>query len=257
VPAMCLNHVRLPDVVRRVEFVSDLHLCADMPHTAAAFLRYLAGTQADAVFLLGDVFEAWIGDDAISSLDFERQCVQAMASLAQRAQLFVMCGNRDFLLGTGFLQASAATGLNDPSSLDAFGQRLLLSHGDALCTADTAYQQVRQVLRDPAWQADFLARPLPARQAAARAMRAQSQAQQAELAPGAYADVDATLATQWLVDAGANTLVHGHTHRPGSETWPGGYTRHVLSDWDLDSPQATHAQVLGWTASGFTRHAFV
>jgi len=113
---------------------------------------------------------------------------------------------------------------------------------------------VRTVLRGPAWQADFLARPLAARQAAARAMREQSQTQQASLAPEAYADVDPTLAAQWLAQAGASVLVHGHTHRPGSDVLPGGATRHVLSDWDLDGAPA-RAQVLRWTASGFSRQS--
>lgn len=240
----------LPASVQRVEWVSDVHLCADMPHTAAAFTRYLAHTRADVVCLLGDLFEAWVGDDALEQRPFERDIVHALARLAQRAQLGVMCGNRDFLLGDDFLSACGAVGLADPCCIEAFGNRVLATHGDALCLADQAYQQVRKVVRSPAWQAAFLARPLPERLALAQQLRAQSQAEQAKLAPQDYADVDPAEATVWLGQAGCVRLIHGHTHRPASSDW-----REVLSDWDLEPPGPARASVLRWTAQGFSRHA--
>ena len=245
--------VALPDGVRVVEFVSDVHLCPEMPRTAAALRHYLAHTRADVVCLLGDVFEAWVGDDAATALPFERDCVAALAALAQRSRLLLMCGNRDFLFGPALLAATGATGLADPCVLEAFGQRVLLSHGDALCIADAAYQQMRRVVRSEGWQADFLARPLAERLATARALRAQSQAQHATQAPETYADADPALAAQWLAQAQASVLVHGHTHRPGSAPLPSGPMRHVMSDWDADAA-APRAEVLRWTADGFSRH---
>lgn len=255
-PAIWRDRWTLPDAVQVVEFVSDLHLCPEMPHTREGFERYLASTRADAVLLLGDVFEAWVGDDVIAAQPFERECVAALARLSQRSLLGVMCGNRDFLFGPGLLVACGATGLADPCVLEAFGQRILLSHGDALCLADQAYQQVRRLIRDPKWQASFLARPLDERLAMAKAMRAQSQAQQAHLTPESYADIDPELANQWLRAADSTTLVHGHTHRPGTQHLPGGTLRHVLSDWDLDTSDesAQRAEVLRWTAQGISRH---
>jgi UDP-2,3-diacylglucosamine hydrolase len=239
----------LPASVQRVEWVSDVHVCADRPHTATAFTRYLAHTRADVVCVLGDLFEAWIGDDALSVLPFERDIVTALAHVSQRAQLGVMCGNRDFLLSSGFLSACGAVGLADPCRVEAFGQSVLATHGDALCVADRAYQQVRQVVRSGPWQANFLARSVPERLAIAQQLRAQSQAEQADLAPEDYADVDAATATVWLHDAGCSRLIHGHTHRPTSSDW-----REVLSDWDLEPPGPARASVLRWTAQGFSRH---
>lgn len=252
--ALWPRHLVLPGAVRAVEFVSDVHLCAEMPRTAAAFLHYLAHTRADVVCLLGDVFEAWVGDDAAAALPFERDCVAALAALAQRSRVLLMSGNRDFLFGPALLATSGATGLADPCVLEAFDQRVLVTHGDALCIADAPYQQMRRVVRSPAWQADFLARPLAERLATARALRAQSQAQHATQAPETYADADAALATQWLADAHASVLIHGHTHRPGSDALPNGATRHVLSDWEQDAAAPPRAEVLRWTAQGFSRH---
>jgi UDP-2,3-diacylglucosamine hydrolase len=245
-----LTQWRLPASVRQVEWVSDVHLCADMPHTATAFIRYLAHTRANAVCILGDLFEAWIGDDALSALPFERDIVTALAHLSQRAQLGVVCGNRDFLLSSDFLRACGAVGLADPCRVEAFGQSVLATHGDALCVADRAYQQVRQVVRSAAWQADFLARPVPERLAIAQQLRAQSQAQQAGWASGDEADVDAATAAVWLRDAGCSRLIHGHTHRPESSDW-----REVLSDWDVEpAHHPARAEVLCWTPQGFSRH---
>ncbi len=245
----------LPPSARTADFVSDLHLCPELPRTLAAFEAYLAATEADAVFVLGDLFEAWVGDDAMSQ-DFEARCVRALASASRRLSLHVMRGNRDFLLGPAFFDATGAVDLPDPVALRAPGiapDAVLLSHGDALCLDDVAYQQFRAQVRQPGWQAAFLAKPLPERQAIGAQMRAASREHQARSAAVTDADADPTLATRWLGDAGARVLVHGHTHRPASEARAEGWTRHVLSDWDLDHATPGRAQVLRWHAGTFTR----
>ncbi|MFO1340349.1 MAG: UDP-2,3-diacylglucosamine diphosphatase [Burkholderiaceae bacterium] len=249
--------VDLPPAVQSADFVSDLHLSPDMPRTLAAFEQYLATTRTDAVFLLGDLFEAWVGDDA-ATLPFEAHCVALLARAARRRPLLVMRGNRDFLLGDAFFHATGAVDLPDPAALHAPGissQPLLLSHGDALCLADTAYQQFRAQVRQPAWQHGFLAKPLAERQAIGAQMRAASRAHQERAEPITFADADPALAAQWLGAAGAATLVHGHTHRPQSEQRPEGWQRHVLSDWDLDHAVPPRAEVLRWSRQGFARLA--
>jgi UDP-2,3-diacylglucosamine hydrolase len=222
-----------------------------MPATAAAWERYLASTRADAVFMLGDVFEVWVGDDA-GTRPFEARCIAAIAQAAHRLPVFVQHGNRDFLLGAGFAAAAGVRLLADPATVTAFGRRVLVTHGDELCVDDVPYQIFRQQVRNPAYQRQLLAQPLEARLALAAKMRAESRARQDE--PVTYADVDPAMAREWLARAGTDTLIHGHTHRPGTQALEG-WTRHVLSDWDLDSPvpERRRAEVLRWTAEGIAR----
>ena len=237
---------------RAVEFISDLHLGASTPATSAALSRYLAQTQADAIYILGDLFEAWIGDDARLPGRYEHAAAEVLAEAASQRQLGFMVGNRDFLLGVDMLRYCGLVALPDPTVLDAWGQRMLLTHGDALCIDDVPYQRFRERVRSERWRADFLRQPLERREALAREMRDASEAAQRGRAAGAWIDVDAATAVAWMHAAGSRDLVHGHTHRPGSEVLAPGYTRHVLSDWDLDhgSPRA---QVLRLTRDGFTR----
>lgn len=244
----------LPASVQVVEFISDLHLSPELPCTVAAFERYLHSTRADAVFILGDLFEVWVGDDAMHQ-PFEASCLQALHACAQQRALHVMRGNRDFLLGPAFFAATGARDLPDPQALRAFGHTVLLSHGDALCVDDAEYLRFRSLVRSSVWQQDFLSKPLADRLAVAAQMRRASRERQAGRDPVTYADVDPALAGLWLHAAGANTMVHGHTHRPGSGTFAGLAQRHVLSDWDLDHAQPGRAEVLRWTATGFTRLA--
>lgn len=234
-----------------IDFISDLHLSETMPRTFTAWARHMQYTPADAVLLLGDLFEVWVGDD-MRSLPFERRCADVLAECASRRQVAFMAGNRDFLVGSTMLRECGVMGLPDPAVLDAWGQRVLLSHGDALCLADTEYQAFRAQVRSPAWQRDFLAKPLAERVALAAEMRRRSQ-QRRMGGADAMADVDAATAVRWMHAMGAPELVHGHTHRPGSETLAPGYRRHVLSDWDLDDPSARRAEVLRLTRDGFRR----
>lgn len=244
--------VALPLGAACVEFASDLHLCSHMPRTLAAFERWLQQTSADAVFLLGDLFEVWPGDDALG-LPFEQGVAGLLARTARQRPVHVQRGNRDFLLGPAFFEATGCIDLPDPCSLSAFGQTVVLSHGDALCLADVDYQRFRAQVRQPAWQAALLARPLEERLALAAQMRDASRSHHAARDPVTFADADPALAGEWLQQAGARVLIHGHTHRPATEQRPEGWQRHVLSDWDLDGPGPARAEVLRWSAAGFER----
>ena len=234
-----------------IDFISDLHLARDMPRTFEAWAAHLEQTPADAVFMLGDLFEVWVGDDA-RTCGFERECADVLARAARRRALGFMAGNRDFLVGTALLGDCGVVALADPTVVAAFGTRALLTHGDALCVGDVDYQRFRAEVRDAAWQRRFLALPLDERRTIARSLRDASEARRRSAPLPAAVAVDAALAAEWLARAAAPVLVHGHTHRPGSAALPGGGVRHVLSDWDLEQPPG-RADVLRWTRDGFER----
>ncbi len=256
--AGAVPRITLDPAWRTVDFLSDLHLAEDLPATTAAFTQYLAHTSADAVFLLGDLFEVWVGDD-MATRPYEGACVAALARTAQARAVFVMHGNRDFLLGDAFFAATGARPLADPTAVTGLGRTVVLTHGDAWCLDDKPYQAFRAQSRHPAWAAALLAKPLEERLALGAQMRAASKAHQ--MAPVTLADVDEGAARAAMQAVGADTLVHGHTHRPATQPFGGG-TRNVLSDWHLDPDAEGHAghgaaraEVLRWTASGFTRLA--
>jgi UDP-2,3-diacylglucosamine hydrolase len=241
-----------PPSWRCIDFISDLHLHEGLPNTTKALADYLRSTPADAVLMLGDIFEAWVGDD-MRSEPYEAACTRLFSETGERLYLGMMVGNRDFLLGQGMIAACHAHALHDPTVLEAFGQRILLIHGDELCLADAAYLKFRAQVRNPTWQQAFLAAPLQARLAQARQMREASQMHQQDQAPMDWADVDESAATAWMQAAKAHALVHGHTHRPADQAFgPEGCWRHVLSDWDLDHGHP-RAQVLRLSAEGFAR----
>ncbi len=246
-----LFEFELPRTWRRVDFISDLHLSESMPRTFTAWAAHLLRTPADAVFILGDLFEVWVGDDA-AALPFERLCLDTLAAAASHRHVAFMVGNRDFLAGADLLRQCGLMGLPDPTVLGAWGRRMLLSHGDALCLDDAPYQAFRAEVRSAAWQRQFLARPLAERLRIAAEMRRASAGRQ-RFDGMSNADVDASEAVRWLHALGAAELVHGHTHRPGSELLAPGFKRHVLSDWDLDG--GTRAEVLRLTRDGFERVA--
>ncbi len=244
---------------RTVDFISDLHLNADEPATFSAWQAYLQETPADAVFILGDLFEVWVGDDAVSAdfqahpeSGFENRCATVLAQAGSRLALFFMHGNRDFLIGPAFMDACHARLLDDPTVLNFAGQRWLLSHGDALCLDDTDYMAFRQQVRSPGWQQTFLARPLAERQAMAREMRRQSEARKRSGMD--YGDVDPNAARQWLEAAHAPTLIHGHTHKPAWHDLGNGLSRVVLSDWDAGA-SVPRAEVLRLDSRGLQRIA--
>lgn len=244
---------------RHIDFISDLHLHSAEPATFQAWQRYMQTTRADAVFILGDLFEVWVGDDAVTpdpATCFEARCAQVLQTASQRLALFFLHGNRDFLLGPAFAQACGMTLLHDPAVLDFAGQRWLLSHGDALCLADTDYQPFRTLVRSVPWQQAFLAKPLAERQAVARALRTQSETRKRSGAR--YADVDTGAACGWLQTAQASILIHGHTHQPAEHQLSQGeppMCRLVLSDWDAAAtPPRAEVLRLSRNNTGCTRH---
>ena len=234
---------------QQVDLLSDLHLGPDTPGTLARLEQHLAETPAQAVLLLGDIFEVWVGDDARHE-PFEAGVVRLLRDASQRLDLFFMRGNRDFLVGPELLLDAGMTALPDPTVLDAFGQRWLLAHGDAQCLADAAYQAWRATSRSAAWQADFLAKPLADRQAFGRQARAHSR--QSQAAQLMSTDLDADACRALLAEAGAMTLIHGHTHRPAEHDLGDGRKRIVLSDWDLDATP-TRGDVIRLSAAGLQR----
>ena len=236
-----------------VDFISDLHLQASEGATVAAWRHYLQHTCADALFILGDLFEVWVGDDALDEPgSFESQCCALLRQTTERLPVYFMHGNRDFLVGDAFFRRCGAQPLQDPTVLCFAGQRWLLSHGDALCLDDVDYQQFRTLARSAAWQQAFLAQPLAARRTQAREIRAQSEA--LKHTATVYADVDGPAACAWLQGAHCSVLIHGHTHRPADQVLAPHLTRSVLSDWDAAAKPA-RAEVLRLTASGLQRMA--
>lgn len=215
-------------------FISDLHLSEDTPALCQLFvdtLRQWQG-QLDGLFILGDLFEYWVGDDDASP--FLDDMLAAMQQFSRHTPLYVMRGNRDFLLGEGFAQRSGAQLLEDPFLLEAYGRRYLLSHGDALCTDDTAYQQFRAMSRNPAWQAAMLARPLTERHAIAAQARMQSESAKQQQGLSAITDVTDSAVLALLDSHDWPTLIHGHTHRPATHRYQHGTQqaeRWVIADW--------------------------
>jgi UDP-2,3-diacylglucosamine hydrolase len=242
-----------PQAWHTLEFISDLHLSAQTPKTFKAWHHYMLTTQADAVFILGDLVDAWVGDDSRLS-GFEAVFTKVLAGVAQLRPTYFMVGNRDFLLGHDMLKACGVLAMPDPTSIHAFGEQGLFVHGDQLCLNDAPYQAFRAQVRQTQWQADFLKLPLEKRRLIAREMRDQSKAHQRDrgIQTQVFDDVDAATALEWLVHCGATFLVHGHTHFPGTDRLSPSRARHVLSDWDLEQTPP-RAEVLRWTERGIDR----
>jgi len=248
---MAFPEIVAPPAWRTVDLISDLHLQPSEPATVAAWQGYLETTPADAIFILGDLFEVWVGDDAAALPGFEAQCAEVLRAASARRPLFFMHGNRDFLVGAEFAARCGMTLLADPTVLVLHGERWLLSHGDALCLEDTDYLRFRAQVRTPEWQQALLARPLEERRTLARSVRAQSEDR--KRSPDmVWADVDADAARDWLRQAGAGTLVHGHTHRPAAHDLGDGMRRIVLSDWDA-AAHPPRAQLLCLSSAGVQR----
>jgi UDP-2,3-diacylglucosamine hydrolase len=242
-----------PAAWRTADFISDIHLQASEPATFAAWQAYMSGTPADAVFILGDLFDVWVGDDAAGA-GFEAQCADVLQAAGKRLSLFFMAGNRDFLVGPGLMARCGATLLADPTVLSFAGSRWLLSHGDALCLDDADYMRFRGEVRSPAWQASFLGKPLSERQAIAQGLRRQSREQHEKRRQSgeSYIDVHEAAARQWLQAADAPVLIHGHTHRPATHELGGGLQRVVLSDWEA-AATPPRLEVLRLDAAGLQR----
>ena len=215
-------------------FISDLHLDAVRPGITELFLKFLKeeARRASSVYILGDFFEAWIGDD-----DDDPHHARVMAGLKELTitgvPVSLMHGNRDFLIGEGFVRRTGVRLLPEPTVLDLYGTPTLLMHGDILCTDDVEYQMVRRMLRDPAWQKEYLAKSLTERRAIAAHARAQSKAHTAAKAEYIM-DVNQKEVEATMQRHGVARMIHGHTHRPAVHRFSsGGHDREriVLGDW--------------------------
>jgi len=212
-------------------FISDLHLDSSRPQVTQAFYRFLdeRTDNTEALYILGDFFEAWIGDDDDAELCLEVKA--RLKSLSQQTQVYIMHGNRDFLYGPKFCQDTGATLLNDPCLIDLYGIPTLLMHGDSLCTDDQEYMAFRQQARSPQWQQQLLSQPLIARRALAAQLRQQSKSMSALKAEDIM-DVNASEVASQLNTHNCHRLIHGHTHRPARHKLAElNAERIVLGDW--------------------------
>ncbi|WJW74504.1 UDP-2,3-diacylglucosamine diphosphatase [Thiohalobacter sp. IOR34] len=216
-------------------FIADLHLDPQRPAVTALFENFVdALTPVDcaALYILGDLFEAWIGDD--EDQPEARRVIERLRALSDRGvPLYLLRGNRDFLLGEGFERDSGGQLLNEPALIDLYGEPTLLLHGDSLCTDDLDYQRFRQQVRDPDWQHAFLARPLAERRAIAAGLRETSREQTA-VKQAEIMDVNPQAVASLMREHGVRRLIHGHTHRPAIHEFAldgAPATRMVLGDW--------------------------
>jgi UDP-2,3-diacylglucosamine hydrolase len=220
--------------LRRTLFISDLHLDESRPGIVGQFERFLESVApgADALYVLGDLFEYWVGDDSIT-LPFPARIASRLKAASARVPIAFMQGNRDFVAGAGFAAGTGASLIPDPTEIDLYGTRTLLLHGDTLCTGDAAYQAFRKQVRDPKWQAVALARPIGERIAIAQDMRLKSEGAKQGKAM-AIMDVAPEAVEQAFRDSGCTQMIHGHTHRPARHVHPVDGTervRWVLADW--------------------------
>jgi UDP-2,3-diacylglucosamine hydrolase len=218
-------------------FISDLHLDASLPELTHLFERFLKeqASHAEALYILGDLFEAWVGDD-----DNRPETEQFVASLRalsdQGVPLYVMHGNRDFLIASGFVARTGCKLLSDPSLIDLYGTPTLILHGDSLCTDDVKHQESRVLLRSQKWKEEFLAQPLSRRIALAQEYRSMSREHLRDQ-PEAIMDVNAQAVKQLMREYGVTQMIHGHTHRPAIHDFTlddAAARRIVLGDWNRD-----------------------
>lgn len=215
-------------------FASDLHLDSEAPWAIDAFLAFLEGRarDAEALYLLGDLFEAWVGDDDDAAAN-ARACDGLARLTAAGTRVFAMHGNRDFLLGEAFEKRTGVKLLPDPVRVDLHGVPTLLSHGDVFCTDDLPYQELRSIVREPSWQRRFLSLPLATRRQLASAARAGSKAHTERQIP-VLMDVNPEAVARALCATGARRLIHGHTHRP------------AIHRFDLDGAPAERVVLAPW-----------
>lgn len=235
-------------------FISDLHLQESHPRTAAAFFRFLAehAMAARELYLLGDLFEYWAGDDDLDAL-FHQQIVEAIRAVSDAGvRVYWIAGNRDFLVGSKFAEAAGLTLLSEPHVATICGQRITLVHGDAECTDDLKYMEFRAQVRHAEWQEQFLALPLAQRKTIIAGLREGSREahgaksyQIMDVTPQAIADLYARTQT--------DTIIHGHTHRPALHA-DAGRRRFVLPDWDVDADPPRGGWIAIDDGGAITRH---
>jgi UDP-2,3-diacylglucosamine hydrolase len=235
-------------------FISDLHLQPSQPHTADAFLAFLAerAMAAQELYLLGDLFEYWAGDDDLAA-SFHQWIVRAIRAVSDAGvKVYWIAGNRDFLAGPAFAQAAGLTLLAEPHVATVAGQRIALVHGDAQCTDDTKYMELRAQVRQPAWQQQFLALPLAQRKQIIAGLREGSREAHATKS---YEIMDVTPAAvaELFAATGTDVIIHGHTHRPALHQ-AGGKRRYVLPDWEVDAEPPRGGWIAVDSQSSITRH---
>ena len=218
----------------RTLFISDLHLDPSRRAIVAQFERFLAEVApgADALYILGDLFEYWVGDDGMV-LPFPRAIAERLAAAARELPIRFMHGNRDFLIARGFAAKTGVELIDDPAVIDLYGRRAALLHGDTLCTDDVEYQKVRAQVRDPRWQQMVLAKTIPERVAMAQGMRAQSEDSKTEKSTDIM-DVSEAAVARAFDECDCDVMIHGHTHRPARHEYRIGgreRVRWVLKDW--------------------------
>lgn len=228
-------------------FVSDLHLEAERPDIGHQFIEFLKtdAMEADDLYILGDLFEAWVGDDDPNS-HYAKIKMAIRKVVDKGIPVYFMHGNRDFMIGRQFANETGVEILKDPYPITMYGQKALLSHGDAMCTDDVQYQRVRVMTRDPDWQASMLAKPLKERLRIAEEARRQSLERTLNLSMNIM-DVNQDEVKRVITKYGVDVLLHGHTHRPGVHTVDLGKRtaqRIVLGDW------YQQGSVLRWNLQG-------
>jgi len=233
-------------------FISDLHLDAGRPAGIGQFLEFMAqdAARAAAVYILGDLFEAWVGDD--DTHPGHAPIIGALAALKRQGiPCYFMHGNRDFLIGRRFAAATGCELLGDTEVIEVHGQRVLLTHGDLLCTDDRPYLALRAQVRDREWQRDFLSKPLAERRSVAGTLREKSQAAIAAK-PDEIMDVNQATVEGFMREHGTSILLHGHTHRPGVHRFSldgQDAVRIVLGAW------YEQGSVVRWDADGYRLEA--
>ena len=235
-------------------FISDLHLQPSHPHTRAAFFAFLEerAMASQALYLLGDLFEYWAGDDDLNE-PFHETIVQALRKVSDAGvAIYWIAGNRDFLVGAGFAAAAGLTLLAEPHVAEIGGRRITLVHGDAQCTGDINYMAFRAQVRDPAWQAQFLAMPLAQRKAIIAGMREGSRAAHGSKS---YEIMDVTpqAVSELYAATASDTIIHGHTHRPALHL-DGGKRRFVLPDWEPDDLPPRGGWIAATSDGAITRY---
>lgn len=232
--------------MRPTLFISDLHLDETRPAVSELFFRFMDESVRDAgaLYILGDLFEAWVGDDQLDHDPLAQRVAAGLLAVSiGGTKVYFMHGNRDFLIGERFAQQAGLTLLPDPTVIELRGERVLLMHGDTLCTDDTAYQTFRHQVRNPAWQEALLAKTYQDRLALALSIRSQSETEKSMKAE-AIMDVNSKAVESAFRAHGCRTLVHGHTHRPArhDERIDGQVaTRWVLPDWHSSAGGAIFA----------------
>jgi UDP-2,3-diacylglucosamine hydrolase len=221
-------------------FIADLHLSAETPDTVRAFFAFLQGPARDArrLFILGDLFEYWAGDDDLDAPFNAAVCEQIRACVDAGVEIGFIAGNRDFLIGEAFAQRTGIRLLAPLTPIVTAGRKALLLHGDTLCTDDQAYQAFRAQVRDPAWQQAFLARPLAERKALIAHMRERSEATKQSKAMSIM-DVNPDAVIRCFREHDSTLIIHGHTHRPATHRYDidgAVCERWVVADWHGNTP---------------------